>query len=53
MMFRELVHRQYLHVSNPRDIEDAEELLEQLLRQFRVTWGAQLDAANNSNPEYV
>ncbi|KAL1520382.1 hypothetical protein AB1Y20_021969 [Prymnesium parvum] len=47
VMVRELVHRQYLHVSNPRDIEEAEVLLEQLLRQFRSQWGAQLEAANN------
>lgn len=46
-MVRELVHRHYLSVSNPRDIEDAEELLEQLLRQFRSQWGPLLEAAVN------
>uniref|UniRef100_A0A7S0P364 Nuclear control of ATPase protein 2 n=1 Tax=Calcidiscus leptoporus TaxID=127549 RepID=A0A7S0P364_9EUKA len=44
-MWRELVQRQYLQVSDPAAIEDAKELLGVLQGQFIEKWGAELRAA--------
>ena len=45
LMWRELVHRDYLHVSDPRALQQADEVLHILLRQFRETWSAELEKA--------
>ena len=44
LIWRELVHRQYLQVSDPQQLSDADALLRSLVREFHETWGAQLDA---------
>ena len=40
LIYRELVQRQYLHVADPQQLRDANELLRTLLREFKETWGA-------------
>ena len=44
MIWKELVHRQYLTISDPQQLNDADELLRTLLREFKQTWGAQLES---------
>ena len=48
LIYRELVHRQYLKVSDPKQVEDADQLLRTLLHEFHETWGAQLDAVTGA-----
>ena len=48
LMWRELVHRDYLHVSDPRALQQADEDLHILLRQFRNTWGVELEKVRAS-----
>ena len=45
LIYKELVHRQYLEVGDHQAVQEADQLLRTLLREFKETWGAQLDAA--------
>ena len=45
MLWRELVHRDYLQISDPRAAQRSSELLHELLAQFRETWASELQAA--------
>jgi hypothetical protein len=45
MLWRELVHRDYLQISDPRAAQRSSELLHELLAQFKETWASELQAA--------
>ena len=45
LLWRELVHRDYLQISDPRAAQRSSELLHELLAQFRETWASELQAA--------
>ena len=49
LMYKELVERQYLRVSDPGAIQDADRLLRQLLRDFKKSWGLELKVRAASN----